>query len=462
MTPVAELSSARFGNFCSLIVMESGWFPLSGIKSRLLRLFGAKIGAGVVFKPHVRIKYPWRLEIGDHCWIGQESWIDNLADVAIGDHVCVSQKSYLCTGSHDHRRSTFDLITGTIRVESGAWLGARCTVLQNVVIGADAIVAGGSVVHKDVEPAAIVGGQSGQSDRPTEARVNKRLNNQTRSAALVTGCSTGIGRATVHLLAEQGWLVLAGVRNAKDAQSLRALPGVEPLLVDVTCPDQVAAAAERTDELAPEGLTALVNNAGLALPSPVELTSARPTPPFVGSQYRRRVANDSSLLPSQSSPPHGTHRQCFVDERHDRAPHGRSLFGVKSSRSKRSPTPSASSSDRGESRCRSSARVQVQTAIFDKARDALQASAEDIPEQLREGYRPLYEAAAKFNERGATSAAHPEMVARAVHRALTARWPKARYVVGWDAWGLQLAKRCIPVRLLDRALARACGVFHRV
>ena len=148
--------------FCSLLVMESGWFPLSGIKSRLLRLFGAKIGAGVVFKPHVRIKYPWRLEIGDHCWIGQETWIDNLADVAIGDHVCISQKTYLCTGSHDHRRSTFDLITGTIGVESGAWLGARCTILQNVTIGANAIVAGGSVVHKDVEPATIVGGNPAQ------------------------------------------------------------------------------------------------------------------------------------------------------------------------------------------------------------------------------------------------------------------------------------------------------------
>ena len=145
-----------------LLVMESGWFPLSGIKSRLLRLFGAKIGAGVVFKPHVRIKYPWRLEIGDHCWIGQETWIDNLADVAIGDHVCISQKTYLCTGSHDHRRSTFDLITGTIGVESGAWLGARCTILQNVTIGANAIVAGGSVVHKDVEPATIVGGNPAQ------------------------------------------------------------------------------------------------------------------------------------------------------------------------------------------------------------------------------------------------------------------------------------------------------------
>lgn len=144
--------------YCSLIVFESGWFPLSGAKARLLRLFGARIGRGLVIKPHVRIKYPWRLTVGDHCWIGQEAWIDNLADVEIGSHVCISQRTYLCTGSHDYRRSTFDLITKPILIEPGAWIGASATLLPGVKVGANSLVAGGSVVTRNVDSAIIVGG----------------------------------------------------------------------------------------------------------------------------------------------------------------------------------------------------------------------------------------------------------------------------------------------------------------
>ena len=144
--------------YASLLFMESGWLPSSGFKTRLLRLFGARIGAGLVIKPHVRIKYPWRLTVGDHCWIGQGVWIDNLADVRLGSHVCLSQLAYLCTGSHDHRRRTFDLVTRPIRVDDGAWVAARATLLPGVTIGANALAAGGSVVTKNVEPGDIVAG----------------------------------------------------------------------------------------------------------------------------------------------------------------------------------------------------------------------------------------------------------------------------------------------------------------
>jgi putative colanic acid biosynthesis acetyltransferase WcaF len=144
--------------YISLLIFEGGWIPLSGLKRRILRLFGARIGQGVVIKPHVRIKYPWRLAIGDHCWIGQSAWIDNIDDVRIGSHVCVSQYVYLCTGSHDPQRVAFDLIYKPIVVGDGAWLAARCTILPGVTVGANAIVAGGSVVTRDVEPATIVAG----------------------------------------------------------------------------------------------------------------------------------------------------------------------------------------------------------------------------------------------------------------------------------------------------------------
>jgi len=142
--------------FVGLLLFESGWLPLSGVKRWLLRRFGACVGQGVVIKPHVRIKYPWRLTIGDHCWIGQDVWIDNVADVDVGNHVCLSQRAYLCTGSHDYRRRSFDLITGAIRVGNGAWIGACALVLGGVTVHANAIVAAGSIVTRDVAPAAIV------------------------------------------------------------------------------------------------------------------------------------------------------------------------------------------------------------------------------------------------------------------------------------------------------------------
>lgn len=144
--------------FVSLMMFESGWLPLSRPKQWLLRAFGARIGRGLVIKPHVRIKYPWRLSLGDHCWIGQDVWIDNLADVSLGNHVCVSQRAYLCTGSHDHRRTGFDLIVRPIHVASGGWVGAGCLVLGGVTIGANGVAAAGSVVAKTVPPGAIVRG----------------------------------------------------------------------------------------------------------------------------------------------------------------------------------------------------------------------------------------------------------------------------------------------------------------
>ena len=156
--PGRGLLTRTLWHFCSVAFFENGWFPISGLKVRLLRLFGARIGRGVVIKPNVRVKFPWRLTIGDHCWIGQESWLDNMVAVEIGSHVCISQLVYLCTGSHDHRRRTFDLLPSPIRIGDGAWIGARATILPGVTVGPNAIVAGGSIVTKDVDAAQIVGG----------------------------------------------------------------------------------------------------------------------------------------------------------------------------------------------------------------------------------------------------------------------------------------------------------------
>ena len=98
IAPDGDHSSAPYGTL-SALVFESGWVPLMGPKRWLLRIFGATIGDGLIIKPDVWIKYPWRLAVGDHCWIGKGTCIDNLADVRLGSHVCMSQQAYVCTGA---------------------------------------------------------------------------------------------------------------------------------------------------------------------------------------------------------------------------------------------------------------------------------------------------------------------------------------------------------------------------
>jgi NAD(P)-dependent dehydrogenase (short-subunit alcohol dehydrogenase family) len=87
-------------------------------------------------------------------------------------------------------------------------------------------------------------------------------------SALVTGASTGIGRATALRLDAAGWRVFAGVRREEDAEDLRRAgsDGLAPLILDITEPDQVAAAAERIASDGEGGLDGLVNNAGVAIP----------------------------------------------------------------------------------------------------------------------------------------------------------------------------------------------------
>ncbi|MEO1765150.1 MAG: colanic acid biosynthesis acetyltransferase WcaF, partial [Cyanobacteria bacterium J06629_18] len=81
-------------------------FPLtlhnmSGIRCAILRLFGARIGKGVLIRPTARFTYPWKVSIGDYSWIGDDVVLYSLDEINIGSHCVISQKSYICTGSHD-------------------------------------------------------------------------------------------------------------------------------------------------------------------------------------------------------------------------------------------------------------------------------------------------------------------------------------------------------------------------
>lgn len=133
-------------------------FLSSGVKRRVLVAFGARIGEGVVIKPNLHVKHPWRLVVGDHCWLGERAWIDNLVPVTVGANVCISQGAYLCTGNHDWADPGMGMMAKPIVVEDGAWVGAFAKVGPGVTVGEEAIVTMGSVLLRDVEPRGVYQG----------------------------------------------------------------------------------------------------------------------------------------------------------------------------------------------------------------------------------------------------------------------------------------------------------------
>jgi putative colanic acid biosynthesis acetyltransferase WcaF len=133
-------------------------------------MFGAKVGQGVVIKPHVSIKYPWKLEVGDHVWIGEQVWIDSLATVRLKSHSCVSQGALLLCGNHDYRKTDFDLIDREITLEEGAWAGARSVVCGGVVMGSHSLLTVGSIATQSLEPYWIYQGNPAQKLKPREIR----------------------------------------------------------------------------------------------------------------------------------------------------------------------------------------------------------------------------------------------------------------------------------------------------
>jgi len=132
-------------HFVGFPIVHCYWLPVSSIKVRVLRLFGAKIGRGAYLKPGLKIKFPWYLSIGDNCWLGEDAWLDNLTHVTIGSNVCISQGAYLCTGNHDWTTRNMKLFAQPIVLRDGSWVGARATLCPGTSLGTGAIVTAGSV-----------------------------------------------------------------------------------------------------------------------------------------------------------------------------------------------------------------------------------------------------------------------------------------------------------------------------
>lgn len=138
-------------------------FPLSlhnfnGFRCWLLALFGAKLGTGVLIRPTARITYPWKLEIGDYSWIGDDVVLYSLEPIRIGSHSVISQECYLCTGSHDISTPNFCLMTAPITIGNGVWLASDCFIAPGVTIGSNAVIGARSSVFKDIPAAQVAFG----------------------------------------------------------------------------------------------------------------------------------------------------------------------------------------------------------------------------------------------------------------------------------------------------------------
>ncbi|MGC1630623.1 MAG: WcaF family extracellular polysaccharide biosynthesis acetyltransferase [Gelidibacter sp.] len=144
--------------FVNELFLKWSIIPSSGIRIFWLKSFGATIGHSVVIKPSVNVKYPWKLSIGNHCWIGEEVWIDNLDQVTIEDHVCISQGAFLICGNHNYKASGFDLMIAPIVLKEGSWVGAKSIVGPGVTLESHSVLALGSVTSSNLEAYGIYRG----------------------------------------------------------------------------------------------------------------------------------------------------------------------------------------------------------------------------------------------------------------------------------------------------------------
>lgn len=163
--------------FVSFIFFQHPLAILNKVKIVLLKLFGAKVGKNVLFKPGVSIKYPWFLEIGNNVWIGEDVWIDNLGKVLIGNDVCISQGAYLLTGNHNYKSQKFDLIVSGIKICDGVWVGAKSIVCPGVTCFMNSILTAGSVITSDMDENFIYQGNPAKIIRERVNYDTQRQNN---------------------------------------------------------------------------------------------------------------------------------------------------------------------------------------------------------------------------------------------------------------------------------------------
>ncbi len=130
--------------------------PLYGWRRFLLRSFGAKVGRRVLLRPTVRVTYPWKVEIGEFSWIGDNAELYSLGPIKIGKNSVVSQKCYICTGSHRHDVFDFPIYAEEIVIGDEVWLATDVFVAPGVTIGDCSVVGARSSVFQSITARAIM------------------------------------------------------------------------------------------------------------------------------------------------------------------------------------------------------------------------------------------------------------------------------------------------------------------
>lgn len=142
-----------------------------GWRRFLLRLFGARIGRHVQIRPSAECTYPWKVSIGDWSWIGDKVVLYSLGEIQIGSNVVISQNSYLCAGTHDYSKSTFDISGPRIQIDDEVWLAADVFVGPGVTIYQGSVVLARSSVFHDLPSLKVCRGNPAVPirDRPVTA-----------------------------------------------------------------------------------------------------------------------------------------------------------------------------------------------------------------------------------------------------------------------------------------------------
>ncbi len=279
-----------------------------------------------------------------------------------------------------------------------------------------------------------------------------------RGAVLISGASTGIGRACAEHLDGLGFTVFAGVRKQSDADSLQgASPGrMQPLILDVTDGETIADAMRTVNQACPSGLAGLVNNAGISVGGPLEFVAIEDwrrqlEVNFIGQvavtqaalpalrKARGRIVNMTSIGGRLASPFLGPYNasKFALEAVTDALRLELRQFGIE-----------VTAIEPGS----------VATPIWDKGRASAQQATANMPAEALSLYSAGMAAIAKFIDLGERSGVPPVEVARAVEHALTANRPKPRYVVGRDAKIRLALDRLLPTRVMDRVVGRAMGI----
>lgn len=124
-------------------------FPYK-LKTLILKMFGAKVGHGVIIKPRVNFHFPWKLEIGNDVWLGEQVEILNFEKIFIGNNVMISHRAFLCGGNHDFLIPSLPYRNGPITLQDGSWIGASTFIGPGITIGTDSVVTAGSVVTSSI------------------------------------------------------------------------------------------------------------------------------------------------------------------------------------------------------------------------------------------------------------------------------------------------------------------------